>query len=107
MSKTNCINCGAAKEVSDMQCPFCGTKYADLTTFNLFGEEPIYIQLLSHHGNIITSKAYISNRKLVFEPCEIASRKIDGTLYRKQFGTRVSGSIDFVLFESIDGGCDE
>ena len=35
MSKTNCINCGAAKEISDMQCPFCGTKYADFTTFNL------------------------------------------------------------------------
>lgn len=35
MSKTNCINCGATKELSDAVCPFCGTKYADFTTFDI------------------------------------------------------------------------
>ena len=29
MSKTNCINCGAAKEVEEIKCPFCGTVYLD------------------------------------------------------------------------------
>ena len=101
MSKTNCINCGAGKESSDTKCPFCGTKYADLTTFNLFGDEPIYIQFAKGDGRIITSKAYISNRTLVFNPYGTVSRKVDGTLGRTQFVTMVSGSIDFILYESI------
>ena len=25
MSKTNCVNCGAAKDIDEIKCPFCGT----------------------------------------------------------------------------------
>ena len=100
MSKTNCINCGAAKEVADIQCPFCGTKYADLTTFNLMSDEPIYIQLPK--GNkVITAKAYITTRELFFQPDFIAIRKMDGTISKKHLGVQVNGSIDFVLYESL------
>lgn len=101
MSKTNCINCGAAKEVSDMQCPFCGTKYADFTTFNLFSDEPIYIQLTTHNGKTVTSKAYISQRELRFDPHRIDITGIDGRKRYLTTRTEVSGSIDFVLYESI------
>lgn len=100
MSKTNCINCGAGKEVSDIQCPFCGTRYADLTTFNLMSDEPIYIQF-SKGGKVITAKAYITTRKIEIEPYEMSGRNIDGTIYRKRFGTEISGTIGFALYESI------
>lgn len=100
MSKTNCINCGAAKEVSDLQCPFCGTRYTDLTVFDPFSDEPIYIQL-KHNGKVVTSKAYISNTRLSLEPTGYAARSLDGTLKRIDTGTIVHGSIDYTLYESI------
>jgi hypothetical protein len=100
MSKTNCINCGAAKEVSDLQCPFCGTRYVDMTVLDPFTDKPIYIQFRKN-GKIITAKAYVSNSKLMFEPTGYAMRAMDGTLKRMDTGTIVHGSIDYTLYESI------
>lgn len=45
MSKTNCINCGAAKEVTEIKCPFCGTVYLDMTTIDFFGHTPVILKL--------------------------------------------------------------
>lgn len=45
MSKTNCINCGAAKEVTEIKCPFCGTVYLDMTTIDFFGNTPVILKL--------------------------------------------------------------
>lgn len=100
MSKTNCINCGAGKETSDLQCPFCGTKYADFTTFDLMSNEPIFIQLKSNKG-IITAKAYITDRQLSFHPEYLDCRDVSGRLGRIQTGMNVSGNIGFTLYESI------
>ena len=41
MSKTNCVNCGAAKEESDVKCPFCGTLYFDMTAIDFDSGEPV------------------------------------------------------------------
>ena len=100
MSKTNCINCGAVKEVTDLQCPFCGTKYADFTTFDLMGDEPIYIQLNSN-GKVQTAMAYITRRELKFEPNYMDITNVDGRRNLLRCGMNVSGEIGFTLFESL------
>ena len=41
MSKTNCVNCGAAKDSEEMKCPFCGTLYFDMTALDLDGRTPV------------------------------------------------------------------
>ena len=44
MSKTNCINCGAAKELNETKCPFCGTSYFDFTSIDFSSHEPVACQ---------------------------------------------------------------
>lgn len=44
MSKTNCINCGAAKEVTEIKCPFCGTVYLDMTTIDFCRHTPVILK---------------------------------------------------------------
>ena len=100
MSKTNCINCGAAKEVSDMQCPFCGTKYADVTMFDLLHMDKFYIQMRKG-DQVITAKAYITDKTLRFHPKVLDISSVNGTRRMIQTGMNVSGSIDFTLYESI------
>lgn len=100
MSKTNCINCGAAKDVDDRTCPFCGTKYADFTTFDMMHDDTIYIQLKSGE-NVITAKAYITDRVLEFHPKHMALASLDGRCHRVNGGTNVTGNIGFVLYENI------
>lgn len=41
MSKTNCINCGAAKDTAEIRCPFCGTTYLDLTAIDFSSDAPV------------------------------------------------------------------
>ena len=41
MSKTNCINCGAAKDTDEIKCPFCGTTYLDLTAIDFSSDAPV------------------------------------------------------------------
>lgn len=101
MSKTNCINCGASKEVSDQQCPFCGTTYADLTTIELFSDKPIFIQLRGKDGNVKTAKAYITNTTIRMEPDSSYRRDMHGRL-RYMSSMNVRGSIDFTLYESLE-----
>lgn len=102
MSMTNCVNCGAAKEVSDLQCPFCGTKYADLSTFDLFHDTELFLQFKSADGSVKAAKAYITNTELKLNPIfSGASRDITGRLHRAEPSMHVTGSIDFSLYESI------
>lgn len=46
MSKTNCINCGAAKDASEIKCPFCGTTYLDLTAIDFSSGDPVVCQFV-------------------------------------------------------------
>lgn len=101
MSKTNCVNCGATKEISDLQCPFCGTEYADLTTLELFSEKPLYIQMKGRDGHITTAKAYITNTTLNIKPEVTCLYSMEGVVHRHVSCMNINGSIDFALYESI------
>ena len=46
MSKTNCINCGAAKDTSEIKWPFCGTTYLDLTAIDFASDDPVVCQFV-------------------------------------------------------------
>ena len=101
MSKTNCINCGAAKEVSDLKCPFCGTEYTDISTIELFSGKPLFIQLKDRNGNITTAKAYVTNTTLSMHPEVTCLYSADQVLERRVSAMHISGSIDFTLYENI------
>lgn len=55
MSKTNCINCGAAKDTSDIKCPFCGTSYVDLTALDLDKNEKVALVFKAPGGKYTVS----------------------------------------------------
>ena len=46
MSRTNCVNCGAAKDTSEIKCPFCGTTYLDLTAIDFESGKPVVCQFV-------------------------------------------------------------
>lgn len=49
MSKTNCINCGAAKDIDEIKCPFCGTTYIDLTAIDFDSHAPVVCDFVMPH----------------------------------------------------------
>ena len=101
MSKTNCVNCGASKEVSDLQCPFCGTRYADLTTIDPFHDHELFIQFRGSNGAVRTAKAYITNTTIEMHPETTSLYSMEGIVHRHTSAINVSGSIDFTLYESL------
>lgn len=100
MSKTNCINCGAAKESTDLQCPFCGTKYADFTTFDIMHDDVLYIQL-TKNGKPVAAKAYITSKTLEIHPNTLDMMSVDGIRRHLTVSNNISGRIDFTLYEAI------
>ena len=46
MSRTNCVNCGAAKDTDEIKCPFCGTTYLDFTAIDFGSGQPVVCQFL-------------------------------------------------------------
>ena len=50
MSKTNCVNCGAAKEINEIKCPFCGTTYLDLTAIDFSSNAPVVCEFVMPYG---------------------------------------------------------
>ena len=74
MSKTNCINCGAAKEWDAVKCPFCGTTYFDFTSIDFTKQEPVACQFavpVTHDGKtykgVMTMLARPSFKSMEFE----------------------------------------
>ena len=56
MSKTNCVNCGAAKDTADIRCPFCGTTYLDFTAIDFEKNDPVVCQfVLPYTGRTVMS----------------------------------------------------
>ena len=88
-------------EASDLQCPFCGTKYADLTALDLFGDDELFVQLRGKNGQIKTAKAYITNRTMQMHPETVSMRDVSGRLHQRVTSLNVTGSIDFTLYESL------
>lgn len=101
MSRTNCVNCGAAKEIADTQCPFCGTQYVDFSTLSITSDDPLFIQFTDSDGNVRTAKAYITDRTIRATPEWLDCRDVSGRLHRLRGGMHVSGSVDFAFYESI------
>ena len=46
MSKTNCVNCGASKDTSEIKCPFCGTTYLDFTAIDFASNDPVVCEFV-------------------------------------------------------------
>lgn len=46
MSKTNCVNCGAAKDIDALKCPFCGTTYLNMTGIDFTSDDPVVCQFV-------------------------------------------------------------
>lgn len=46
MSKTNCVNCGSAKDIDEIKCPFCGTTYLDFTAIDFASNEPVVCEFV-------------------------------------------------------------
>ena len=46
MSKTNCVNCGSAKDIDEIKCPFCGTTYLDLTAIDFASGDPVVCEFV-------------------------------------------------------------
>lgn len=101
MSKTNCPNCGAAKDASEIRCPFCGTAYLDMTAIDLYNHEPIWLKFVGPHGSIYQIKAYptVANFTIVPETMEICS--VDG--FRRRLHTRndIRISLEFAGTEEV------
>lgn len=51
MSKTNCVNCGSAKDTSEIKCPFCGTTYLDFTAIDFSSNDPVVCQFVLPYSN--------------------------------------------------------
>ncbi len=46
MSKTNCVNCGSAKDTTEIKCPFCGTTYLDFTAIDFSSKDPVVCEFV-------------------------------------------------------------
>ena len=58
MSKTNCVNCGSAKDIEQVVCPFCGTAYFDMADVDLDGRTPCILRLkMPGTNNLFLMKA--------------------------------------------------
>lgn len=66
MSKTNCVNCGSAKDTSEIKCPFCGTTYLDFTAIDFSSGDPVVCQfILPYSDNVRLSMLAIPRLKRI------------------------------------------
>lgn len=80
MSKTNCINCGAAKDTDEIKCPFCGTTYLDLTAIDFASGDPVVCQfVLPNNITIGDSKAKAVMSMLAIPRLETMSIEANST----------------------------
>lgn len=69
MSKTNCVNCGSAKDVTEIVCPFCGTAYFDMADIDLDGRTPCILRLkMPGTNNLFLMKAFPRMASITFTP---------------------------------------
>ena len=111
MSKTNCINCGAAKEWNATKCPFCGTSYFDFTSIDFTKSAPVACQFAvpvkyggKMYKGVMTMLAKPSFQDLEFQD-EIA-HVVDGhgtTLYQITQSRSANSHIEFQHIVAPDG----
>ena len=99
MSKTNCINCGAAKDIDDIKCPFCGTTYLDMTAIDFTSNDPVVCQFVMPYCKGRTIVSMLARPRL--DTFEMQAETIEtvgfgGTpLAKVQTGTNVSLGVSF------------
>ena len=101
MSKTNCPNCGAAKESSNIKCPFCGTAYLDMTAIDLYSHEPMMLKFVGPDGKTYAIKAYPTVANFDIRPRMLDLSSVDG--YRRMIttGNNIRISLEFAGTEDI------
>lgn len=104
MSKTNCINCGAAKEESEIKCPFCGTVYLDMTTIDFFEHTPVILKFLGPNKQSTIIKAIPSMGQFAIAPRLIDVIDLDGRRYIHDGWTDIDIDISFTGIDVIHEG---
>ena len=99
MSKTNCPNCGASKEVTDIRCPFCGTAYLDMTAIDLYSHEPIWLKLVGPDKTVCQFKVYPTVANITMEPDVCSMRDMSGRLVRHRISDNVRIELEFAGVE--------
>jgi len=95
MSKTNCVNCGSAKDIGQIVCPFCGTAYFDMADVDLDGRTPCILRLkMPGTNNLFLMKAipYMANITFKPETIDISSFSDVGT-YPRYIVSRVDREV--------------
>lgn len=72
MSKTNCINCGAAKDTDALKCPFCGTTYLDMTAIDFSSNEPVVCQFVMPYTQerVVLSMLAVPSLNKIEQTCD-------------------------------------
>jgi len=83
MSKTNCINCGAAKDTNEIKCPFCGTTYLDLTAIDFSSDDPVVCQFVLPDNIRIGNSNAKAVMSMLAKPCleDMSMEKNTTTIY--------------------------
>ena len=51
MKGKNCPNCGAVYTLEDVECPYCGTLYYDLSAIDFTENKPVFLKFRIPYGN--------------------------------------------------------
>ena len=93
MSKTNCVNCGSAKDVTEIVCPFCGTAYFDMADVDLDGRTPCILRLkLPGTNNLFLMKAIPHMASITFTPDYLDVSSL-GEVYPKYLVSRIEREV--------------
>lgn len=114
MSKTNCINCGAAKDTDEIKCPFCGTTYVDLTAIDFSSREPVVCQfVLPKQFRYGDSKEKVAMSMLAFPFLDEISMTYDDAIDVTSLGDKtyryipgkqnINVNISFIPIEQANG----
>lgn len=101
MSKTNCPNCGAAKESAELKCPFCGTTYLDMTAIDLYNHEPLWLKFIGPDGHAYAIKAYPTVANFNIHPRTMDISSVDGCRRVIHTGNDIMISLKFIGTEDI------
>lgn len=95
MSKTNCPNCGASKDVEEIRCPFCGTAYLDMTAIDLYSHEPIWLKFIGPDKSVYQFKVCPTVANITMEPNVCSMRDMSGRLVRRLISDNVRITLEF------------
>ena len=96
MSKTNCINCGSAKDTNEIKCPFCGTTYLDFTAIDFSSNDPVVCEFVLPFAKERTIMQMVAIPHLNEISAEPIYCSFDGG-----FSTRLSAVNDYEMNVSV------